>query len=272
MHKGSKPKISVIMSVFNPIEKSYLFQAVHSIIQQTFQDWELILYDDGSEKNCAKMIQEIGKLDHRIFCVRNSQNLGLSHALNECIRLASGNYIARMDADDWSRIDRLQKQYVFLKSSPQYQWVGSNAELMDQSGVWGVQKMPEIPKKTDFLWNSPYIHPSVTFRRDTLIQNMGYSTSPVNLQCEDYELFIRLHKNGCQGYNIQEPLLQYREDKESVKKRTYQRRIREMKVRYHGFHDLGILNCSTFLYVLKPLAVGAIPKSLYRQIRKQTKH
>ena len=217
----SEVKISVIMGVFNPAKKKLFYRAVKSIIKQNFKYWEFIIYDDGSKEEYIKRIQQAVQLDERIIYIRSDQNHGLAYALNECINHASGNYIARMDDDDISKPDRLRKQYEFLETHPQYQWVGSNAELIDSQGVWGYQKMPEIPYEKDFLFNSPFIHPSVMFRKEILLQNGGYRCCKNYLYCEDYELFIRLYKNGGRGYNMQEPLLQYWEDYESHRKRTF---------------------------------------------------
>ena len=266
----SKVEISIIMGVFNP-DKTRFFQAVNSIIHQTFQSWELILYDDGSDKIGAQYIRAAAARDHRIAYIRASQNLGLAHALNACIERASGRYIARMDDDDIAARDRLEKQYHFLNTHPQFQWVGSNAELFDERGVWGYQKMPEMPEKEDFLFNSPYIHPSVMFRRQVLIKNGGYSVDRQYRFSEDYELFMRLHRKGNRGYNLQEPLLQYFEDYTSHKKRTYKRRIHEMRLRYRGFKDLEILHKGTFHYVLKPLLIGAVPAPVHHYIRRRMK-
>ena len=263
-------EISIITGVYNP-QPGPLLGAVQSMIRQSCEDWEWILYDDGSNEEYAVLIRRAAALDGRILVFRNSQNHGLAYALNECLRCADGRYIARMDADDLSAPDRLSKQRRFLDNHPQYQWVGSNAELFDGSGVWGFQKMPEIPQRKDFLFNSPYIHPSVMFRKETLLKNGGYRVSPKYRLCEDYELFMRLHRNGGRGYNLQQPLFRYREDYESQKKRNYRRRVRETSLRYHGFRELGILNRNTFPYVLKPLLVGAVPVPVHHYIRRRTK-
>ena len=264
-------KISVIMGVFNPEEKMHLFRAVNSIIHQTFREWELLLYNDGSGKESSRIIRQAARLDKRIVYIESSHNNGLAYALNQCILRASGKYIARMDADDISKPERLEKQYAFLQAHPQYQWVGSAAQLLDAEGIWGILRMPEIPQKKDFLFNSPYIHPSVMFRKEVLLQNKGYCHSKKILYCEDYELFMRLHRHGEQGYNMQEPLLQYWEDYRSYKKRTYRRRLRETRLRYSGFRDLGILKGSTLHYVLKPLFVGAVPPGMHYFIKKRTR-
>lgn len=265
---GSKVKVSVIMGVYNPKEERRFFAAVDSVIHQSFPDWELILYDDGSGQPYAEWIRRAGERDGRIRWIRGEDNRGLGYGLNVCIRHAAGDYIARMDDDDVSRPDRLERQIDFLEGHPQYQWVGSNAELVDDLGAWGFLTMPEIPQAKDFLFHSPYIHPSVVFRKEALFQNGGYRSARDTLQCEDYELFMRLHQNGGRGYNLQLPLLRYWEDRESYQKRTYRRRIREMRVRYQGFQALGVLSGRTVPYVLKPLLVGVVPSSLQHSLKK----
>ena len=89
--------------------------------------------------------------------------------------------------------------------------------------------------------------------------------------CEDYELFFRLHQRGMRGYNLQEPLLRYWEDYGSQRRRTYRRRLRELRLRYRGFRQLGILGPGTFCYVLKPLAVGAVPAPVHHTVRRWQK-
>lgn len=258
------------MGVFNPSVEGCLFRSIQSVIEQSFSSWELILYDDGSQDPYVAAIRTAAEMDQRILYIRNPQNRGLACALNACIQAASGTYLARMDDDDIAKPDRFEKQYCFLEEHPQYQWVGSCAELLDSHGVWGILSVPEVPQKQDFLFNSPYIHPSVLFRKEVLVRNGGYNPSRAVFQCEDYELFMRLHQHGNHGYNLQEPLLQYWEDRDSFRKRTYRRRIREAKLRYYGFQELGILKPATFSYVLKPLLVGAIPPSIHYAVKRWT--
>lgn len=261
-------KISVIMGVYNPPAKYQLFQAVMSMINQSFTEWELILYDDGSTARYAEMIEEAANLDKRIMYIRNEQNHGLAYALNRCIELSGGTYIARMDADDFSHPQRLQTLYDFLEHNPEYQWVGSNAELFDDEGTWGIEKMPEIPVAGDFLKYSPYIHPSVMFRKEILLELGGYTVSEATRRCEDYELFMRLHKEGYHGYNLQQNLLRYREDESAYNKRKYKYYIREIKIRFSGFKNLEILSIKTMPYVLKPLVVGLVIPPIQRYIKK----
>lgn len=263
--------ISVIMGVFNPPDKGQLYQAVRSIIGQSFTQWEMLLYDDGSGERYAPVIKEAAALDQRIRYIRSEKNHGLAYALNECIKRSRGKYIARMDADDISKPERLKKLYDFLESHPKYQWAGSNSELIDERGVWGIGERKEIPGKKDFLPFSPYIHPAVVFRKAVLVENQGYKVSGATRRCEDYELFMRLHEKGYQGYNLQEPLLQYREDQEAYKKRRYKYYIQETRIRFDGFRKLGILKVRTLPYVVKPLFVGLISPGMMWYIKKNTK-
>lgn len=256
------------MGCYNPAPEK-LRQAVLSIIAQSFKNWELIICDDGSDAEHSRSICSAAKLDERIIYIKNQKNCGLAYALNRCIKHSCGEYIARMDDDDVSEPDRLKIQYRFMKNNPQYDWAGSNALLSDCGKIWGIRTVPEHPDKNDFLFNSPFIHPTVMFKKEILIKNGGYSTEEKFSQCEDYELFMRLYANKGRGYNIQKALLQYSENTESYKKRTYMRRIREARTRYAGFKQLGILNPGSFLFVLKPLAAGLVPAGVCQYIKRK---
>lgn len=264
-------EISVVMGVYNPASKKIFLKAVQSIINQSFKAWEMIVYDDGSDSDSASIIQAVAAMDTRICYIRGSKNRGLAFALNRCIQMARGRYIARMDADDVSKPDRFQILYEFLESNPQFAWVGTNSELINEEGVWGIDRRTEIPDSEDFLRFSPYIHPAVVFRKEVLTGAGGYKVSEETKRCEDYELFMRLHRLGYRGCNLQMPLLQYREDIEAYRKRKYKYFIREAKIRYKGFRALGILKLKTWPYVVKPLAVGLVPLKLTQYIKKKKK-
>lgn len=262
--------VSVIVGVYNPNNEKQLLQAIDSIIKQTLTDWEMIVCDDGSDESYHELYKKVVALDNRITLISNKYNHGLAYALNKCLRIAKGKYIARMDVDDIAKEDRLEKQCKFLEEYQEYQWVGSNAELIDDKGVWGIGTREVIPEKKEFLKYSPYIHPSVVFRADVLKDNGGYKVAKETMRCEDYELFMRLSQKGLQGYNMQECLTRYREDDHSYTRRKYRYYIQEAKVRYKGFKELGILKITTFPYVVKPLFVGMVPTKIMQLIKKGT--
>ena len=119
----SQGLVSVIMGTYDP-DCGKLKKSVESIIAQTYENWELLLYDDGSKKEKAEKIRMISRMDPRIKYIRNNRNKGLAYALNVCISRAEGEYIARMDDDDEAFPERFEKQIAFLETNPQYSWAG----------------------------------------------------------------------------------------------------------------------------------------------------
>ncbi|MCL2864672.1 MAG: glycosyltransferase [Lachnospiraceae bacterium] len=265
-----KPKVSVIMGVYNP-QMQRLIAAVDSLIRQSFIDWELIIWDDGSDLVYATQIAALSKRDFRIVCGRSERNQGLAKALNHCIRIAKGDYIARMDDDDISLRFRLEKQFDYMEQQKDIAWVGTSAFLMDGNSIWGVRRMKEAPDAKDFLKYSPYIHPSVMFRKKVLLACKGYNNAEITRRCEDYELFMRLHMAGYQGRNMTEYLFVYREDSKSYVRRTCSARVSEMKVRYWGFQKMGILEARTVPYIFRPLLGFLIPAKWLVKIKRDEK-
>ncbi len=257
--KERGPLISVIMGVYNQWDRDSLRQAVFSILNQTLQELEFIIYDDGSCPEAAVYIRELKDLDPRIMLIGKEENHGLAFSLNTCIDHARGKYIARMDADDISDAGRLQAQYSFMESHPEYGWCGCNTRLFDENGVWGCREMPETPEYRDYLKYSPFVHPTVMYRREIFEQGGAYKTDAEMLRCEDYEIFMRLRRHGFQGYNLQQFLFSYREDKESFQRRKMKYRINEAKLRYRNFKAMKLIFPIGWLYVIRPVAAGLLP-------------
>ena len=260
-------KISVIMGVYQPVSRQVLFQAVLSIVSQTFQEWELIMVDDGTSGKGRRWIEQAALLDPRIRLIRLSVHQGLPAALNAAIAHSRGAYLARMDADDDCDPRRLQRQHDFLRHHPGYAWVGCCCKLIDASGAWGHVRVPFAPCAHDFLAHSPYIHPSVMFRAAVLEE--GYRDKREVGRSEDYELFMRLHAQGLQGANLQEYLYGYREDQDSYQRRAFPFACQEARVRHRGFRALGFSGPGTLPYVLKPLAVALTPAVLHWHIKRR---
>ena len=126
------PKVSVVMCVHNG--ERYLYEALESVLNQTFEDFEFIIVDDASADNTPAILKEYAAQDGRIRLMRNAHNLGLTRSLNKALRLAKGEYIARQDADDISLPQRLEKQVEFLNSNSRTAVVGSWTEVIDEYG------------------------------------------------------------------------------------------------------------------------------------------
>lgn len=262
------PTVSIIMGIYNEKRRDHVAEAITSMLKQSYTDFEFIICDDGSEEVFFQWLKEYCQRDERIILIRKEKNEGLASALNTGIQKAKGKYLARMDADDISRPQRLEKQVAFLEQHPKYALAGCCVELIDDTGVWGERKVKEKPGKQDFLFTSAFIHPSIMIRADVMRSLHGYSLKDYALRTEDYELFMRLYAAGYCGYNFQEILFQYREDGAAFAKRKYRYRMNEAKVRYIGFRSLGILK-GHMHYVLKPLIVGLIPAGWMQKQRKK---
>lgn len=258
-----EPEISVIMGIYNQNKRNRLESAINSILRQSFADFEFIIYDDGSNEQIKNWLAEYADMDERIRIISNDINHGLAYSLNSCIDAARGKYLARMDDDDISLPDRFQMQYDFLEKHSEYAFVGCGAKLMDDSGIWGIRIMAQEPCERDFLRFSPYIHPTVMIRKNVFNEtdNM-YSDARDNLRCEDYELFMRLWKKGLKGYNLQDVLFVYREDKDAYDKRKLTYRIDEMKLRYRSFKNLNMLFPRGWIYVIRPLIAAMVPSEI----------
>ena len=260
-----EPLVSVLLGAYNCA--STLGQSIESMLAQDYGRMEIIVCDDGSTDGSAEVSESYAARDARVVLLRNERNLGLPATLNKCIAAAKGEYLARMDGDDRSKPDRIRKQVAFLEAHPEYAFCGSSISLFDGGGAWGKRDYPERPEAQSFLLRSPFAHPTVMFRASCLAAAGGYGTDPALGRSEDYDLFMRLHAAGLRGYNLQEYLLEYREELASHRKRKYRFALTEARVRWRGFKALGLLPLG-LPYVVKPLVIGLIPKAAYLRLRK----
>lgn len=203
--------ISVIMPVYNtPLH--YFTEAVNSILNQTFTNFELIIIDDGSD-----ITYDIVQLfdDCRIRYFRNKQNMGLSYSLNKGFHLAEGDYIARMDSDDIALPQRLEYQINYMEKHTEVDILGTAAKKIGAAqGIYSVPTFNTLIKIT-LLIRCPFIHPSIMIRKNSFF-NCGifYTTE---FKAEDYNLWIesafigRLH-----FHNLHRPLLLYRIHDEQI--------------------------------------------------------
>ncbi len=198
------PKVTILMSVFNG--EKFLREAVESILSQTFMDFEFLIIDDGSTDNSVEIINSYS--DPRIRLVRNETNIGLTKSLNIGLRLARGEYVARMDADDVSLPHRLEKQIHLMAENLNLAVCGSWIEtISDVPTIWRT-KENDSEIKANLLFHNDIVHPSVVIRRKILLENdMFYNENMKTAQ--DYELWARL-SNISNLRNIPEVLLKRR--------------------------------------------------------------
>ena len=257
-------KISVIMGVYNCEDR--VISAIDSIQKQTFTDWEFIICDDCSTDNTYEKLLEYSKSDNRLTILKNEHNMRLAYTLNRCLEVAKGEYIARMDDDDYSYSERFGKQVEFLDNNPEYDFVSSGVDIYDGEKIISHNKPQYItPRKEDFLWNTCFVHPATMFRATKLREVNGYRVAKETRRTEDFDLFTRMYAKGMQGYNLSSCLLRYYVNPFIMtEKRKYKYRVDAVIVRYKRFKELGLLP-KGLLYVIKPLIVGLIPnKMLYK--------
>ncbi|NVM23939.1 MAG: glycosyltransferase, partial [Desulfobacterales bacterium] len=215
----ASPKVTVLMSVYNG--EKYLREAIDSILNQTFEDYEFLIIDDGSTDGTAAILGSYHDL--RMKVVRNEENMGLTKSLNKGLTIAKGGYIARMDADDISLPERLQKQVEYLEVHPEIGVVGTWADYTDEHGVsrgaWRFPTEPALVGWWIILGGFCLAHPSVMMRFD-VIKRLGFY-DPEAIYAQDCELWTRAN-SVTRLANIPEVLLRYRYQEKSIRARHSQ--------------------------------------------------
>ena len=256
-------KVSIIMGIYNC--ENTLDESLQSIFNQTFQNWEFIICNDGSTDNSYSIVEKYAKNDKRIKLIQNEKNMGLNYTLNHCLKYAQGEYIARMDGDDISLPTRLQKEVEFLDSHPDYSIVSTPMIYFDERGEFAIGKSIKIPTKYDAIKGTPFCHAPCMVRKRAYDAVKGYSIDKKTLRVEDYDLWIRMMSLGFRGYNLSEPLYKMRDDRDAYSRRKYKYRINEAYVKYKAIKLLKLpLKYSVF--ILRPLIVGCIPSFLYKKL------
>jgi len=204
----SNPPISVLMPAYNA--EKYIAVAIESILGQTFKDFEFVIVDDDSTDNTWAIIQRFAEKDKRVVPIRNKGNLKIAKTLNTGIKLARGKYVARMDADDWSYPDRLEKQHHFMEEHPEVGIMGGTMVIVNEVGkVTGERRYYARDKeirKSIFKF-SPFCHPAVMIRKSVLEKSGLYD--PRYKSSEDYDLYFRIGLHA-KFANLEDRLIRYR--------------------------------------------------------------
>lgn len=215
----AKPSVSIVMPVFNG--EAFLREAVDSILTQSFNDFEFIIVNDGSFDRTSAILHSYK--DSRIILMER-ENQGIAASLNEGVSRSSGKYIARMDADDISVINRLQLQFEFMEKHQEVGILGGQVTLIDEQGC----DIGKMTNPTTFEHISqlikiacPVFHPTYFLRALVYTCMQGYRVMPV----EDYDFLLRAYEKGVIINNLSEIVLKYRIRKNSVDHSNLQRTI-----------------------------------------------
>ena len=203
------PAVSVVMPVYNG--EKYVAEAIESILEQTFSDFELIIVDDGSQDRTAAIIRSYAARDDRIRCVMLEQNTGEAGARNRGLEQATGEYVTSSDSDDVSLPERLENQVDFLRANPAIGAVGTEALYVDENlKPWGVYGVAETRARIayDLQMGPCIVGASIMMRREIVEACGGYDESLE--RSPDIELVARLIPRTRLA-NLPEPLYLYRQ-------------------------------------------------------------
>ena len=217
--------LSVIMAVYNG--EKYIKEAIDSVLNQSFTDFEFIIVNDGSTDGTVSILANY--TDKRIQVI-HQQNAGLSKSLNKGISMAKGKYIARMDDDDKCHTDRLTKQLEYLLANSGIALVGSNANIIDEEGnfLYTSQLPTNVTSSEIFYESSPFFHSSVVFKKEVFNQCGGYPEDIIH-HFEDILLWKRMFDYGKMA-NLNEPLIDYRITPDSITNKTGKAFILQKKI------------------------------------------
>lgn len=209
MIEKNVPDISVILTVYN--SGPFLEECIESLLNQTYANFELIIVYDKSKDNSKEIIEKYMKIDKRIVFIENEKNFGLPAAINKGLEIARGKYIAKMDSDDISLPNRLEKEYLFLENNKDYFLVCSNGIRINENGNYLENIITdETLGDESFKKGNPVIHTSIMFR------NIGIRYEDNLAFAEDYDLYKRALKLGLKLKNINEALVKLRMQPSSI--------------------------------------------------------
>jgi glycosyltransferase involved in cell wall biosynthesis len=261
------PLISVVMATFNE-PPEYITLSVESILNQTLDDFELLLIDDSTNPDTIKTINALAMSDTRIKLIRHSQRIGFVPALNIGLKQAQGKYIARMDGDDISMPNRFELQVSYMENNPDIAVIGGAMHIINEKGeITSRRNYATTPRKAKLfgLMRSPLAHPTVMMRKNII--EKGFYYDETFKKAEDLDLWLRLMKNGYKISNIPNTLLLYRVTENLANKRTKQHFRYTYKARKKNFSwRTPLWSCMSILiskiYVLIP---AILVKTMYRR-------
>jgi len=228
------PLVSVIMATFNEPVK-YIKEAIESILNQTYSNFEFIIVDDSTNLDTIETINSYGQ-DPRVLIIRDKCRMGFVRALNEGLKIARGQYIARMDGDDVSLKDRFEKQLKYLNAHKNIDILGGNIQIINEVGEIVAHRKylsHNLLIQIGGIFRSPVAHPTVIFRR-SIVDNLFFYDESFS-KSEDIDFWFRLRNNGYKIDNLSDNLLCFRISGDLAKKRSVEHFSYNYKARYKNF-------------------------------------
>ena len=255
-------KLSVLISVYNKEKPEYLRQSLDSIFTQTMPPDEVVLVEDGPlTDELDTIIEQYTKQHQELQIVKLPENVGLGPALCEGLKHCHNELVARMDSDDISKPKRLAKEAAYLEQHPEIDIVGSwTEEFVDNPGqTKAIRKVPQNHEQlvTFSRKRNPMNHPTVMFRKKAIENAGSYRNCPL---FEDYDLWIRMMRNGARFHNLQETLLYFRLSKDFYSRRGGCSYIHQ-EIRFQqSIHQMGHIGFMTMIHnIIKRTTLRMIP-------------
>ena len=255
----NNPKISVLMPAYNA--EKYIGEAVESILNQTFKDFELIIIDDCSTDKTWEIIQDYAKKDNRIVPLKNEKNLGIAGNRNLLIKLARGKYIVWQDADDISMLYRLEHQYNLMEKNEEVGICGGYLQFFDNKGITSIRKYKENDKelrKTIFRY-SPVAQPGAIIRKSILDEMGNYDLDYP--PAEDLDMSFRIGRKY-KFANLPEIVIKYRENDNNstfTKLKTIELKTISIRLKYADNKFYKMTLGDHFYSVLQYISVFIVP-------------
>ena len=244
-------RVSIIMGIYNCAET--LSEAIDSILSQTYPHWKLIMCNDGSTDNTLEIAKQYqAKEPERIVVIENERNMGLNVTLNHCLEYADTEYIARMDGDDLSLPQRLEKEVQFLDEHPEYAIVSTPMIYFDEMGDFRQGCGGCEPDISTYPKGTPFCHAPCMVRKEAYDAVAGYVISSARLRVEDWDLWVRMREKGFRGYQLDEPLYKMRDDRNAYSRRKFIYRINEARVSAMAVRRLK-LPVYYYAWILRPI-------------------
>ncbi|MBE6568748.1 MAG: glycosyltransferase [Ruminococcaceae bacterium] len=261
-------EISVIMGIYNCA--ATLPEAIDSIINQTYKNWELIMCDDGSSDDTYAVAGEYQKkYPAKIILIRNERNRGLNYTLNHCLKYATGKYIARMDGDDISLPNRFEVERNVLENEPEIAVVSTTMIHFDEEGDFsGYITCTEYPVKESLVHGPVHCHAPCIIRTEVMQTVGGYTEDKNLLRVEDWHLWLKIYALGHQGKNLSEPLYKMRDDRNAAERRRFRYRLNEARMVKTVIKTLRLPKWK-YVFMLRPIIVGLLPKTIYSYLHRK---
>lgn len=259
-------RISVLMGIYNCA--ATLQEALDSLYAQTYQDFKIIMCDDGSTDDTLRIAEENAQRHGNVIVVKNERNMGLNYTLNYCLEYADTEYVARMDGDDLSMPTRFEKEIKFLDEHPEYAVVSAPMIYFDENGDFRRGRGNGEVKAMDFVHGSPICHAPCMARTSVFKEVGGYSVSNRLLRMEDYHLWFKIFAAGYKLFMLNECLYKMRDDRDAAARRNWTTRRNETYVKHIGYKMIG-LPWWYQVYTIIPIIKYFTPRFIYHYFHRK---